>query len=129
MSRVKILEENEKSEIYTKVVKIGNEARIGVKLDDDKMIDLIFTKFTFHKGIAISNYSYFDDFLANNDRAIDEIINSAIQRGIMGIVTLTYTNLKSVEKLVENLNSIDLEVAVYSMMIDEITEKVFCLLK
>lgn len=129
MSRVKILEENEKSEIYTKVVKIGNEARIGVKLDDDKMIDLIFTKFTFHKGIAISNYSYFDDFLANNDRAIDEIINSAIQRGIMGIVTLTYTNLKSVEMLVENLNSIDLEVAVYSMMIDEITEKVFCLLK
>lgn len=129
MSRVKILEENEKSERYTKVINLGNKARMGVKLDDDKMIDLIFTKFAFHKGIAISNYSYFDDFLAKNDKEIDEIINSAIQRGIMGIVTLTYTNLKSVDKLVENLNSMDLEVAVYSMMIDEITERVFSLLK
>lgn len=128
MAKIELLKTHEKSQNYTKVVNIDNKARIGVKLDDDKLIDLIYTKFALHKGIAINNYPAFDRFLVENDKEINEILCSAIQRSIMGIVTLTYTNVKSIDKLIKSLNLMDLEVEIYSMIIDEVTDKVFSLL-
>lgn len=126
MKKIRKLKPNEKVERDTIVINLMNICKIAFALDMNYLISLIYTKFAFKDNVVFTNYTSFDKFLDENDRLLDEIVESAIKRQLIGITLIAYETLKDMDKVVEQLNSVnDIEMIVFSMCIDELEQKVF----
>lgn len=127
MEKVRLLKENEQVSFATKVISVNNH-RIAFNLNIDYLVELIYTRIAFKDCIVISNYYAFDNFLSKFDEEINDIIDTTIRRYLIALTVLKLDRCKSISKAVNELNATNnLELIIYSMMIDDITDKVFTL--
>lgn len=130
MNKVRILKKGENIKPHTKVINLDNKYKIAFELDIDYLTKLIFTRLTFKDATVLLDYSYFDKFLEMFDEEINSIIEVAIRKNLMVLTLLSSNTVTKIDEIIDRLNNLeDLELIIFCLATDEITDKIFKLYK